>query len=191
MNYTPITELEAVNDMLRTIGEQPVNTLITNGVSEASIAYDVLHLVSREVQTLGLECNSEKEYLLLRDVDGYINVPANTLRIDGFYHSDDVVWRGTRLYDRHNHTYIFEDDIDVDITFFLPFTELPQVVRQYIYIKAARRFQAQLIGSDTLDGFKKEDEARAWAALFTEELAVADANITDTYETYKIVSRRI
>ena len=191
MIYAPITELEAVNDMLRTIGEQPVSTLVTSGLSEATIAYDVLQTVSREVQSRGLHCNSEEHYPLTKDADGYINIPANALKVDGFYTYDDVVMRGTRLYDRYNHTFVFTEDKEVNIVFFLPFTDLPQTARQYIYIKAARRLQAQLIGSATLDGFTKEDEQKAWVALFEEEFMTADAFITDTYETYKIVSRRI
>lgn len=191
MNYTPITELEAVNEMLRTIGEQPVNTIATQGVSEATIAYDILHLVSREVQSKKLHCNTERDYPLTRDTDGYIFVPANTLSVDGFDPWDDVVLRGTKLYDKVNHTFVFTKDLEVDITFFLPFEELPQVVRQYIYIAASRRLQAQLIGSDTLDKFKEKDEMKAWAVLFEEELLGGDSTILDTYETYKIVNRRI
>ena len=191
MIYAPITELEAVNDMLRTIGEQPVSTLVTSGLSEATIAYDVLQTVSREVQSRGLHCNSEEHYPLTKDVDGYINIPANALKVDGFYTYDDIVMRGSKLYDRYNHTFVFTEDKEVNIVFFLPFTDLPQTVRQYIYIKAARRLQAQLIGSTTLDGFTKEDEQKAWVTLFEEEFMSADASITETYETYKIVSRRI
>lgn len=191
MEYTPISELEAVNIMLGTIGEQPVNTLANDGVTEASIANTILHNTSRTVQSRGLKCNSEEDYPLAKDADGYINIPANALKVDGYYKDDDIVIRGSRMYDKYNHTFVFTEDKDVNITFFLPFTDLPQVVRQYITIKAARLLQAQLIGSATLDGFTKEDEHRAWIALFEEELFTADASITDTYETFKIVNRRI
>ena len=55
-----MTELEAVNILLTTIGEAPVNTLTGNQVTDVSIANQVLNEVSREVQSQGWHFNTEQ-----------------------------------------------------------------------------------------------------------------------------------
>ena len=78
--YAPISELEAVNLMLEVIGEQPVNS-IESGVSLANQAQRLLHETSREVQTIGLNCNTESEYQLSLDGDSKVPV-ASMLAFD-------------------------------------------------------------------------------------------------------------
>lgn len=58
--FAPVTELEAVNQILATVGESPINSLENSGVSVAALAQTFLHDVSREVQSMGLHCNSEE-----------------------------------------------------------------------------------------------------------------------------------
>ena len=52
------TELEAVNIMLSSIGEAPVNSL-SSGLVDAELAQTTLHNVSREVQAAGWSFNTE------------------------------------------------------------------------------------------------------------------------------------
>lgn len=189
LNLTPTTELEAVNLMLVSIGEQPVNTLEQPGVSEVSIARDILHQVSRQVQALGLRCNSESNYRLPVDVDGYIILPSNTLSVDASDPTMDVVQRGNKLYDRKNHTYKFTQGVEVDIVFFLPFEELPQVVRDYIAIRAARVFQAKTVGSESLHAFTAEDEHKAYLALVAAEIDSGDYNIFNNSDIQRMLQR--
>lgn len=191
LDFVPMTELEAVNLMLQGIGEQPV-TVLDGSYSEASIAQTLLHQVSREVQSVGLNCNSEERYPLTPDVNGQIALPANTLKVDGYYRYNDVVVRGSKLYDRENHTFTFTaNPFYVNIVWFLSFTDLPQCVRQYITIKAARKFQKQLIGSDTLTALSEQDEKDAWLEIVREEVDSIDGNIFDSYDMKKIINRRI
>ena len=58
------TELEAVNTILECIGEQPTATLEVPGISEVALARQLLHNVSRAVQSEGFSFNSEEEYPL-------------------------------------------------------------------------------------------------------------------------------
>ena len=60
---TPTTELEAVNIMLSTIGEAPVNNL-DSGLVDAETAETILKNVSRDVQSHGWNFNSEPDYTL-------------------------------------------------------------------------------------------------------------------------------
>lgn len=187
--YTPLTELEAVNQILATVGEPPVNSLENPGVSIASLAQSFLQDVSREVQSLRLHCNYEEEYPLVPDVDGFIYLPANTLIVDASDRTIDITQRGNRLYDRENHTFKFKNPIKVDIAFYLPFSDLPQAVRKYITIRAARQLQARWLSSDIIHRLTEADERFAWYSLLESEIFVADYSIFDTPETQKILKR--
>jgi len=190
LTYTPITELQAVNVMLSVIGEQPVNTFEGTTYSEALLARTALHTVSRAVQTEGLACNTEEDYTLNPTVDGYYLVPSNALDINPSQRGLDVVWRGTKLYDRENHTDVFTtSSMDVDIIFFLPFESLPEAARYYITIKAARRFAEDTIGSVDIANFTENDEMEAQLALMRVEAKSDDRTLLDNPDIYRVVRR--
>jgi hypothetical protein len=191
LTYIPTSELEAVNSMLETIGEMPVNSLTDSGNTDSAIAYRALHRINREVQAKGLHCNTEEKYPLSKDEDDKFPIPSNALRVDFTYNDKDLVQRGGFLYDRENHTDIFtETTIDVDITFFLPFTDLPEIVRQFIYIKAAREFQQKVLGSPDIDKGMLEDEQRAWIEVYRQECLNRDDSILDNPTVFAISNRR-
>lgn len=189
MNLLPTTELEAVNAMLNTIGESPVNSLIISGVSEVSIAQSILHNTSRNYQSTGRYWNTEQDYPLALDSDGFIQLPSNTLKVDTTYRYLNIIQRGTRLYDLTNHTYVFTEVPKVEITFFLPFEELPQLVRNYITIAAGREFQRKQVGSDTLNALTQEDEMKALVAVTEFEEDVADYSVFDNYSVARAINR--
>lgn len=171
------TLLEAVNFLMISIGEQPVNDLEINGLGRVSIAQTILHQVSREVQAAGLLCNSEYKYPLAIDVDNEIQLPGNVLKIDASDATVNVVMRGSKLYNLTNHTYKFDGTLECDIVFFLDFEMLPQVARNYIMIRASRVFQSKVVGSTIQYEFAMKDELDAYSALVAEEIDNGDYNI--------------
>lgn len=189
---TPTTELEAVNIMLNALGEAPVSSLDDPSLVDAALAQSILKETSIEIQTRGLHSNTEINYPLEPTVDGEILVPANVVRIDTTDVSShiDVVQRGNRLYDRKERSYTFTDNLYVDMVMLFGFEELPQHVKRYITVKSARRFQARLVGSETLAGFTAQDEQEALIEFERAEAINEDSNIlTDCYDVYKIIAR--
>ena len=190
---SPTTELEAINTMLSTIGESPVNTVEDTGNVDVVIARQILQTVSREVQARGWHFNTEKNYTITPDSEGYLVLPNTVLKADTVYpdSSKDVVVRGSRLYDREKHTYVFTDAVKVDMTILLTFDELPEVARNYATIRASRIFQERVVGSDTLHAFNSQDEARAMVSLMEYEADTADLNIlSGNYSVYRILGDR-
>lgn len=187
------TKLEAINTMLSVIGESPVNTLDDNGVVDAVMARNILEGVDREVQSRGWHWNTEDTYSLAPTFpDGELILPANTLRVDTVYpHQDiDVVQRGLRLYDRTNHTYQFTKALRVDLVVALAWENMPEAARRYITIRAARTFQDNVVGSETLSRFTQRDELRALAVLMDAEAETADLNVlTGNYSVYRVLDR--
>ena len=190
---SPTTELEAINTMLSTIGESPVNAVEDTGNVDVVIARQILQTVSREVQARGWHFNTEKNYTITPDSEGYLVLPNTILKVDTVYpdSSKDVVVRGSKLYDRKNHTYVFKDAVKVEMTVLLTFDELPEVARNYVTIRASRIFQERVVGSDTLQAFNSQDEARAMVSLMEYEADTADLNIlSGNYSVYRIIGDR-
>jgi len=191
---TLTTELEAVNILLGSTGESPVSSLDDPSLVDVALAKSILDETSISVQTIGAHYNQEYDYPLIPDTDGFINVPANCTKIDttGLSVAKDLVLRGSRLYDKENRTYVFDTTVTiyVDLVLLLPFDELPQYARRYITVKAARRYQARIVGSDTLFGFTQTEEQEAMITYEQAESDTEDNNIlSDSYSVSSIVYR--
>lgn len=175
LTATPLTELDAVNEILGTGSESPVSTLEDNEVIDAALALKILRVTSAEVQKVGWWFNEEDNYPLNPDQTGTIRVPGNTLKVVS--PGDDIILRGLRLYSKASRSYTFESPIEVSIVFGLPFEELPASARDYITIRAARKYQDRYIGDDAVHTYTKQDEQMAMKMLDDEELESRPANM--------------
>tara|TARA_R100000655_G_scaffold6731_1_gene18980 strand:- start:585 stop:1202 length:618 start_codon:yes stop_codon:yes gene_type:complete len=194
MAMTPTTELDAVNQMLVSIGEAPVNVL-GSGLQEAEIAQTTLTNISRDVQSQGWYFNTEIRYTLPRNSDNEIVLPNNCVKVDRTQvyrdYDTDVVERNRKLYDRVTNSYTFDKDLVVNMVVLLDFNELPEVARRYITLKAARVFQDQTVGAQELHGYQINDEQFAYLALREAESESMDYNVFDNYDTYRVLDRTI
>ena len=120
-------------------------------------------------------------------------MPANAIEVDAseYDRNDiDVAIRGTRLYDRKNKTFQFQQEIKADLTILLEFNELPQAARHYITVRAARVFQQRVVGSNVLGSFTVQDEAAALRSMRRYEARTGDYNIlTGNYSVMRIIDR--
>ena len=131
----PDTELSAVNSILGAIGQSPVTTLNFQN-PEIGLLYNILTEVNKDVQNEGWIFNIEKHVKTSPDsTTKYIAIPNNILRYDlsdgQTFRTQDLVRRtlnGTEyLYDTVNHTYEFDDDVDLDIVYLWEYDNLPSV----------------------------------------------------------------
>lgn len=177
MSQTLTSELEAVNYMLRTIGERPVASLGSGTpVTKATIARDILRDESRSFQEKGWSFNSETEYPLVPLSSKEIAIPANVLRCDPVDKTQDYVSRGAKLYNKTDHTFQFDGTVYVDIVWFLPWEELPESARKYVKIRAARVFQKQSIGAPDQVSITEDEEKRAWVDFLDSEAFTDEPN---------------
>lgn len=183
MDLTLSTELDAVNTMLETIGQSPVNTLESVNGSDVSIAINTLKEVSREVQSLGWEFNTET-ITISPDTDSHINVPSNVIKIDPTDPTLRYVRRGTLLYDKANNTDEITSLVEAEVVWFLDFEDMPEPARRYITIKAARRFQNRVLCDEAVYAFTKEDEAEARVALKQDEIETGEFNFLKDNTTF-------
>lgn len=160
------TRLTAVNSMLATVGEAPINTLEDVGVVDAITAIASLDEVTREVLVEGYTFNTDENYPL--KPEGFepweVTVPPSALSV--VPQDRTLTLRGNRIYNTATFGYSFEgvDEVVAQIIWNMPFDDLPEVTRQYVAIRAARRFQRRAVASDMLNAITEEDERRAmWA----------------------------
>ena len=166
--YAASTELDAVNQILSSVGQAPVTTLDLQN-PEVSIVLNTLREVNRQVQAEGWIFNTEREYELTPDsVTNQIEYPFNMLQIDTNteYHKNkyDVVRRSGKLYDRLNHTYTFTAAIKADVVWFFDFTDVPPAIQTYITARAARMCATKMIGDRELYQLLGEQEVQTRAA---------------------------
>lgn len=190
---TPTTKLEAVNIMLASIGETPVNSL-TSGLVDAELAETILEAVDRDTQSQGWHFNTEIDFPIAPTlIAGEIILPNNCLRVDtsGVDAGQDLVMRGTKLYDRKNHTFKIGKAVKLEMVIMLKFEELPEAARRYITLKSARMFQDRVVGSTDIHGFQERDEVFALVELKDAEGQTGDHNIFDNYGVTRILDRSI
>ncbi len=72
--------------------------------------------------------------------------------------SDRVFYDKNRNRDGFESAVLQDDALFVDAVFLLDFEDAPESFRRYCMVKATRRFQAGIMGSDKLDRFVERDE---------------------------------
>lgn len=189
---TNTTKLRALNTLLANIGAAPVNSVDTPS-ADVALALATLDEASISVQNYGWHFNTEDDYPMTPDDDGFVALPDNVILVDVDVANNpddlDVVVRGSRLYDRANHTYVFAKPFKARIVRALEWDDLPQAARTYIMILAARMFQDRAVGSEKHHGFTLRDEQMALANLKRFEAQTGDYNIFDNHSVSRVIDR--
>lgn len=223
------TELEAVNQLLATIGEAPLDA---QGDLDSPISEDVqmaVNIFKREMRRVLLrawEFNTELNYRIYpiddnfawTDADGTAQVlsifkpPAGLLdfqvamipaqqgstyldtviRISKSYEesSAPVLVFYDRAFNRDGFLTSEREYIVIDAVWSLDFTDLPEVARQYLCIKAARVFQKSVVMDRALHVLTEEDEVAAWKDLKRRHGLKTDLNMLDNLDVSKHLGGR-
>ena len=189
--YGVSTELDAVNSILMSVGETPVNTLTVQS-PEVAIAQKTLRQVCREIQAEGWSYNTENEYPIQLDTNNQCIIPNNVLQLDLniFQHGKDydVVRRSDngvmKVYDKKGHTFTFEncDKLFFDIVWMLDFEDLPQAFKDYITTRASRIASNRMVNSQPSAKLLEADEAAARALAVEYEMKQSDHNIFNDFQ---------
>ncbi len=191
ISYGVSTELDAVNSILMSVGETPVNTLTVQS-PEVAIAQKTLRQVCREIQAEGWSYNTENQYPIDLDTNNQCIIPNNVLQLDLniFEHGKDydIVRRSDngvmKVYDKKNHTFTFENcsKLYFDIIWMLDFEDLPQAFKDYITIRASRIASNRMVNSQPSAKLLETDEAAARALAVEYEMKQADHNIFSDFQ---------
>lgn len=176
-------KLGMVNQCLLAIGEVPLaaGTVLEDlqAGTDGAIARDIVAATVIDVMSVGWFFNTDPKYRLYPDVDKFITLPANFIRIDaGSYNNRGrYILRGNRMYDKQELTYEFDDYIEVDAVYAISYEDMPQSAYRYMALRAARQFQETVIGSAALYQFTTNAEQEALMNMQREHLQYRDINL--------------
>lgn len=197
LTLTPVTQLDAINMMLMSIGQSPVNTVTSTGIKDVAVAELILHNASRSIQSEGWAFNTDYAKVLSPDGNNRILVGSNVMHIDpvdpglDFVQRYDLANTAMSLYDLVNHTFDRLTDIKCDIIYFYEFEQIPQTARDYIALVAGQQFQAQAISSELLFRFEQKDIDQAQVRLMRNQSRTKDRNFLNGSDfTNQIFHRR-
>lgn len=174
------TLLEAINTLLAAIGSSPVTNIDTPQNADAIIAKNNINRALRDIQTEKWYFNSESDYPLTPDVNGIIHIPNNIINIDftgRLGEGNRFVIRGKKLYDRLNHTFKIDEQLEADVVLCLEYDEIPESAAQYVIARAARRYQEEMLGDPSLRTWTKQDEDTARGKLLDEDLRMRKVSL--------------
>ena len=152
--------LNSVNVLLQMIGELPINDDVELAeIIEAQLASSVLIEAKKEVLSEGWDFNKDIDYEFPADVDGYISIPSNVLDISDS--QGTLVMRDWRLYDKGNQTAIFTESQKLNVIWDMDFNSLSHPLRNFITIRAGRKFQARTVMDTNVYSYTQQDEEDA------------------------------
>ena len=143
-----MTEIDAINRMLRYIGELPIPSAVTIDSlpegHEAVIARTILSETLREEQENKWWFNSFTT-TFVPDTDGYITMPPNLIAFE----SNEYFMEGGNLYDKEQMTGIFEEPVELNVRYEITFDNIPDVFRTYVVLVASKHLHVYLNGDET------------------------------------------
>jgi hypothetical protein len=180
------SELSMINDSLLAIGEAPfmegtvVDTIPIG--TDGETAKRIIRSTMIEVQSRGWYFNTDYDYVLTPDINGFITLPPNVLRTDfgNTSNANRFLTKNNGIYDVANQTFIIEGDVMCDMVWLVDYTNLPPEAYEYISLRSARKFQQKVIGALETDQFTMRDEQDALVNLQRRQLQTQDYNIQNS-----------
>jgi hypothetical protein len=187
------SELDAVNLMLRAIGESRVLTLEDATHEDAADALELLRHWNMTVQEEGWRFNSRDNVLFTRNVDNEILIPAATLRVEaaGDSYCTPISFINGKLFDVEKNTFTWTQDIFLDYVIHYPFDQIPQSARNYIVQLAGLEYIGNEASSSGRANFSQARMVAARAALRRTESKIRKPNmLTGSFHTAYIRAGR-
>lgn len=150
-NWSSQAELDAVNDILSSIGESPVSTLEGDVNADVVNARRILSKINRMEQSKGWTFNIDETASLVPDsFSQLIPFMPNYLRVVSTG-GTPYVNRGGFVYDRIEKTDRFGSAIECQLVTLMEYDELPEVFKSFVVTKAAKEFNMRFFGSPEID----------------------------------------
>jgi len=187
------TELSAVNSILGSLGQAPLNSLeFTN--PEVAFIYNILIDTILDVQSEGWSFNTEEQIKLTPNGSKEIPIPSNYIKVDAHDNYNrrltNVIVKDGKLYDKMAHSYEFNDPILCDVIELVEYENLPLVFKRYIAARSATRAATQMVANRELAALLSTQEAFLRASCMEYECNQSDASYfglpdNTSYQTFQ------
>lgn len=169
----PLTDLDAINEMLASIGQAPITSIETTTnlyekvgneykqltittSPDVAMAQQTLAEVSRMVQSEGWAFNIEYNYPLTPDAKTKrIKYTDRMLQADltsshPEYGNLDTVRREGWLYERNHHTFEWNNIVYCDILWLFDWEDIPRPIQDYVIKRASAVLSMRIVGDPNL-----------------------------------------
>ncbi len=188
------TELEALNEVLESSGEDPVNSLTVNVPRSGERALRALRSTVKKMQADSSfwHNNGRRCVTLTPDaLTSKIALGANVVSVSANRNLYDLTNRGGFLFDITNDTYLFSAPIEVNMKILLDWTELNVQNQWYFIAYAARIYQQRWIANEKRHQYNLVDEQQARAIAASANNTEAKISMLDHPTLAKYNNRRI
>ncbi len=182
-----MTLLDAVNRILISTGELPVEALEENPITEVALAISHINMACREVQLAGWYFNSE--YIeLTPDDKGIIRLPFDTVSVKNLPYG--LVLKNDSIYDTTKNSYIIGKKVKATLISLLPLEKLPETFALWVTLRAAKKYQDNAITSAELKSNLEREELEAMLAAKKEDRSITRYNVKSKPSLIKKILRR-
>lgn len=144
-------ELDAINDVLSSIGESAVNSVEDTSNADVANIRRILDQFNRRIQTIGWTFNTENTQLLPDTFSNTIPFLDDYLKVLSPTGATVYRKRNGLVYDINSQTDLFREPITVDLVTLISYNDMPEIFKQYIVALAAQRFNISFFGDDTIE----------------------------------------
>lgn len=164
------TKLNAVNTLLQSISQAPVDTVDPTISPDVAAAVQTLDELDRRIQTKGWHWNREDDWELAPNEEGEIPLPSNYLWIGNAYWTEGgskarVTERARKLYNRETRSFTFDGSVSLDMVLKLDWEDMPEYARQAILVAAEEVFQVRLQGTSIIERVAEKAIQGAYTTL--------------------------
>lgn len=177
MIITPLSKLDAVNEIIGAMGEAPVDTLENSENVDTINAIRMLEAEMRAIQVMGWTFNTVDPFIMIPDDNSKHILWDDSILSIQFADNRVVRKRDEWLYDVTNNTDQFDAPLEAKVIQYVPFEEMPQVFRQYITVRTANHFVARYLGDPTIMQELQKEEAQAYMQMMEKEITLERSNI--------------
>jgi hypothetical protein len=174
-----LTELDVVNECLKTLGELPLNSL-DDEHDLVPAAQAALKRANMREQAKAWWFNKELTRLIPDPVTESITLPGDTIRVDPTDETLNYVQRGNRLYQPFASAaadkFKFTQSVECWLVRELVFTDLPPTAQTLVSIAAVLDFQKDYDADKQRVDALKEDYRMAFITLNSEHIRNVNAN---------------
>ena len=190
MEISALTELDAVNNIIGTLGEAPIDTLEDLTNVDAINALRILQEVSRIEQARGWSFNLIENFVLNPDENDNNRIPWNDRYL--FLKGEEgtkLVRYGKHMKDLVRNSDYFPQPIRATVILLIPFEELPDPMRTYIVAKAGFMFQSAYYGDEGMTTVINMQVQDAWQHLMDYEMDDNSYSMLDNDHVKELLSR--
>lgn len=180
-----LTELDIINDMLRSVSTEPLTAEDHQHPSYIK-ALPTLARVSMNVQSLGYWFNTTFPQLVPNE-DGELIVPSGTLHADPVDTCKNYSLRDRRIYDMTNRTFVFTEPAYFKIVSTLDLPDMPYAAKEYIRAKCKYEYFLDEDGSEPKLSSYNTERGIAWTELHREHLKMRDENWYNSSAAQRVV----